>query len=211
MLAFVDESGDTGRKLDHGSSPFFVVAIVTFEDNDEALACDKRIASLRSQLKLPENYEFHFAVNSKQTRKGFLEAVAPFPFFYHVFGLNKDPRKLYGPGFEFKDSLYKYAARLTFENAKPYLNNATVVMDRCGNRKFRNELAKYLRGRIQGDGGKQPIKKVKLQRSDGNNLLQLADYVACVATRVIHQTPDGLDLRRKYLATHEISFEVWPK
>ncbi len=211
MLAFVDESGDTGRKLEQGSSSHFVVAMVTFEDHDDALACDDRITALRSELKLSQRQEFHFAVNSNRLRKAFLEAVTPFPFSYHVFALNKDPRKLYGPGFAYKDSLYKYASRLTFENAKPYLNSAIVVMDECGNRKFRIELAKYLRARIKGEGGNQLIKKVKLQRSSGNNLLQLADYVACVATRVINGAADGLELRRKYLAAHELSFEVWPK
>ena len=36
MLVFIDESGDTGRKLEKGSSKFFVVALVIFEDHDEA-------------------------------------------------------------------------------------------------------------------------------------------------------------------------------
>ena len=211
MLAFVDESGDTGRKLDHGSSSHFVVAVVTFADHDEALACDDRITALRSQLKLPPYKEFHYAVNSKRLRKAFLETVAPFPFFYHAFGLNKDPKKLVGPGFAYKDSLYKFAARLTFENAKPYLNKAIVIIDETGNRKFRDELARYLRARIRDDGGGQIIKKVKLQRSSGNNLLQLADYVACITTRVINGTVEGVDFRRNYLATHELSLQVWPK
>ena len=47
MLAFVDESGDSGRKILNGSSLYFVVAVVTFEDHDDALACDHRIGLLR--------------------------------------------------------------------------------------------------------------------------------------------------------------------
>ena len=55
MLVFIDESGDTGRKLDKGSSRYFVIVLITFEDNDEALACDQRIALLRKELRLPNN------------------------------------------------------------------------------------------------------------------------------------------------------------
>jgi hypothetical protein len=54
MLAFIDESGDPGRKLDRGSSPFFTVAMVTFDENEVAAACDERINLLRYELSLPK-------------------------------------------------------------------------------------------------------------------------------------------------------------
>ena len=145
MLAFVDESGDPGRKINNGSSQYFIVALVTFDDHDEANACDQRITLLRRELNFAANSEFHFSHNSRKIRQRFLEAVSPYHFFYHAFALNKDPQKLYGPGFDIKESLYKFTARLTFENTKPYLNNATVIVDECGDRKFRDELATYLR------------------------------------------------------------------
>jgi hypothetical protein len=36
MLVFIDDSGDPGFKLDRGSTPFFVIALVIFEDELEA-------------------------------------------------------------------------------------------------------------------------------------------------------------------------------
>ena len=128
-----------------------------------------------------------------------------------MFALNKDPAKLYGPGFEYKESLYKYVAGLTLENAKPYLDNAKVVIDKSGDRKFRDGLAVYLRRRVRDEGGRKLIRSVKIQRSAGNNLLQLADYVASVSNRAISKKLDGVELRRKYLATHELSHQIWPK
>lgn len=211
MLVFVDESGDSGRKILNGSSLYFVVAAVTFEDFDEANACDQRIDRLRDELNLAPNYEFHFSKNSKKVRQAFLNAVSPYPFFYHVFALNKDPQKLWGPGFDNKSSLYKYAVGVTFENAKAWLDNAIVVIDQSGNKQFQGELARYLRKRIKDSEGKRLIKKVKQQRSQGNNLLQLADYVACVSNRYIAGKTDALELRGRYLCTHEISLQVWPK
>ena len=157
------------------------------------------------------SFEFHFAKNSKNVREQFLRAVTPHTFFYHVFALNKDPNKLYGPGFDVKESMYKFTARLTFENAKPYLDNARVVVDESGDRKFRDELAAYLRKRVRNTEGRRLIRGVKLQRSDSNNLLQLADYVASISNRVVLGKQDSIDLRNKYLATHELTAQVWPK
>ena len=50
MLVFIDESGDSGLKVTQGSSRYFTVSLVVFEDHDEALACDKRIELLKREL-----------------------------------------------------------------------------------------------------------------------------------------------------------------
>ena len=49
MLIFIDESGDPGLKIDAGSSRYFVIALVAFDDHDEALAVDDRISLLRKE------------------------------------------------------------------------------------------------------------------------------------------------------------------
>ena len=50
MLVFIDESGDSGLKVEAGSSRFFTVALVVFEDYEEANACDKRIELLAKEI-----------------------------------------------------------------------------------------------------------------------------------------------------------------
>jgi hypothetical protein len=209
MLALIDESGDPGRKLDKGSSPFFTVAMVTFDENEMAAACDERISLLRYELSLPQDYEFHFMCNSRRVRLAFLEAVAPYEFFYHAFALNKDPNKLYGAGFNFKGSLYKYVCGLVFQNAKPYLVDATVIIDKSGDREFRNQLAAYLRRKMK-EGGRNPIRKIKLEESRTNNLVQLADYVAGVANRWVCKRRDAT-IYRRLIASREIQLRVWPR
>ena len=210
MLAFVDESGDPGRKIERGFYRFFVVAVVTFEDNDEAQACDDRITRLRDELHVSPGFEFHFSDNTNRQREAFMRAVTRFGFSYHVFALNKDRSVLTGPGFEHKESLYKFAARMTFENAKPHLDAATVIIDRSGDARFRDELATYLRRRINDRDGPIRIRKVKVQRSDGNNLLQLADYVAGTSARALNLKTDGARWRREYFAVHRLTERVWP-
>ena len=210
MLAFVDESGDAGRKVGQGSSRYFVVAVVTFADQEDADACDQRIGLLRRELGQDPRFEFHFSHNSRKTREAFLSAVHPYAYFYHVFALNKDPDKLYGPGFNDKLSLYKWCSKTVFENAQPYLNNATVIIDESGSKDFRNELAVYLRRRIREPDGTRVIRKVKIQRSSGNNLLQLADYVASLSNRALQEKPEAGRLESHYLSTHKVTSRLWP-
>jgi len=60
MLIFIDESGDSGLKINAGSSKYFTLVLVAFQDHDEAIAVDDRISLLRKQHGLPDNFEFHF-------------------------------------------------------------------------------------------------------------------------------------------------------
>ncbi len=210
MLVFIDESGDPGLKIEKGSSRYFTVSLVIFEERDEALACDQRINLLRKELGWEPNSEFHFKRNSDKVRRAFLQAVAPYNFFYYGIVINKDPKKLWGEGFRDKKSFYKYTCGLVFENAKEKLESAIIIIDKSGNLDFRRQLAKYLRKRMN-ERDKKLIRKVKMQRSSGNNLLQLADYVAGVINRSIQKGKKYAEEYRKIIAHREIYVQIWPK
>jgi hypothetical protein len=93
MLIFIDESGDTGRKLNRGSSRYFLISVILFFENEEAESCDNRITLLRRELSKPDNFEFHFANNSHRIRLKFLEAIKPYKFLYFTVVIDKDPKK----------------------------------------------------------------------------------------------------------------------
>ncbi|PIR71406.1 MAG: hypothetical protein COU43_02875 [Candidatus Nealsonbacteria bacterium CG10_big_fil_rev_8_21_14_0_10_37_25] len=183
-------------------------SLVIFEENEEAVACDQRINLLRREIKLPPDFEFHFKKNSHRIRLKFLEAIAPYNFFYFAIVLNKDQKKLWGEGFKIKESLYKYTCSLVFENAKPYLKNATVIIDKSEHKHFQVELRKYLKDKINLN--RMIVKKIKTQRSKTNNLLQLADYIAGVINRVVLQKGKA-DEYKKFIAHKEIYIQIWPK
>ena len=209
MLVFIDESGDPGLKLESGSTDYFIVTLVAFEENEEALATDQRIQLLKRELNFPPEFGFHFNKVKGAYRETFLTAVAGFSWFYFSIVINK--RKLFGAGFKFKESFYKYACGLVFENAKPYLDNATVVIDGSGSREFRRELGTYLRKRINDKkGDSRFIGKIKLQDSQSNNLLQLADMVCGAVARSYSQKDDAKTYRR-LIAHREIYVQFWPK
>ena len=209
MLVFIDESGDPGLKIESGSSRFFTIGLVLFEDREEATACDQRIELLKRELGWDTKSEFHFKKNSDRVRTAFLAAVSPYNFFYYGIVINKDPKKLFGDGFKNKDSFYKYACGLIFQNAKDKLRDAIVVVDKSGSLDFRNQLATYLRRKVNAD--QRLIRSVKMQRSEGNNLLQLADYVASVINRSISNERKNADEFRRLIAPRELYVQIWPK
>lgn len=207
MIVFVDESGDPGLKLTQGSSRYFVVGLIILEDNEEAEALDKRIDLLRRELRINPLYEFKFNKCSFYFRTQFINAVSPYNFFY--FGIIIDKSKLYGAGFKYKESFYKYTCSLVFENAKPYLHKATIVIDGSGSKGFRKELGKYLKKKVN-DRDSLYIRKVKLQNSDSNNLIQLADMISGTIFRSISQKKDA-QTYRDIIKHREIYVQIWPK
>jgi hypothetical protein len=209
MLVFVDESGDTGLKLDKGSSPYFIITLVLFEDDEEAHALDIRIDLLRHELNLPNDFEFRFCQNPLKVKQPFFEAISSYGFFYFSIIMNKS--ELFGPGFRFKNSFYKYTSSLIFENAKPYLNNAIVVFDGSGSRDFKKEFDAYLRKKINAtERGCCYIRKVKMQNSKNNNLIQLADMICCAVANTLKSVGKQPDFRQM-VRHREVYVQMWPK
>jgi hypothetical protein len=136
-------------------------------------------------------------------------ATGKFEYLYMSFVFNK--AKLYGEGFQYKNSFYKYAVNLLFQNLKPYLKNATVIFDRCGNRDFQHELKRYLGKRVIDKGREQLVKKIKTNDSQSNNLLQLADMVCGAVARYLRKTKADHLSYRKLISHRELLLRVWPR
>lgn len=207
MLVFLDESGDPGLKLGKGSSGYFVVCLVIFEDHDEAQAADDRIDLLRREMRIDPKFEFRFNKCRRHFREQFLKAVAPYQFFYYGIVINK--AKLWGEGFRYKASFYKYTSGLVFENAKSFMNNATVIIDGSGSKDFQRQLEAYLKRRIN-DPKQRFIGKVKMQDSSRNNLLQLADMIAGSIHRDFG-VKDDAQVYRQLISHREVYVQKWPK
>ena len=206
MLVFIDESGDPGLKLGQGSSQFFTIAIVVFEDREDAIACDQRIELLHKELDW--HSEFHFKRNPDHVRKAFIQAVAPYNFFYYGVIIKKKHQLNLAQQFPTRESFYQYVCGLVFENAKEKLLNATVIIDTSGNQEFGMSLAQYLRRKINTEDIKRII-KLKMQRSHTNNLIQLADYVAGILNRSIQNKKHG-KIYRKLISHREFKVNIWP-
>jgi hypothetical protein len=209
MLVLVDESGDVGFKFAKGSSRLFAVTVILFEDHEEAKRCDLRLDLLRHELRLPKGFEFHFHKNSPEIRKAFLQAIASFNFFCFTVVIDKE--KLNLKALPTVESFYQYACSLVFENAKPYLNEADVIIDGRGSRDFKRRLQQHLKKKTNDPSARfRYIKKVRIEDSARSNLLQLADMVCGAIYRSFLGKHDARAYR-DFIAHREVSVEMLPK
>jgi len=112
-------------------------------------------------------------------------------------------------GFKNKESFYKYTCGLIFENAKDKLNNAIVIIDESGSNGFKTSLQKYLKTKINKKDCNNIIKKVKMENSKSNNLLQIADYVSGIIAKSISKKNNKINFRDK-IKKREIFVQTWP-
>ncbi len=144
-------------------------------------ACDRAVDELRRELNKPSSFEFHFSHVSEKIRRKFLERVSHEDFRYAGFVVDK--RKLYGERFKDPKQFYEFSVGIVCENVKQLLTDAKIIIDQSGNRTFRQQLAKSLKTQLTDKDGTCRVKKVTMESSHSNNLLQVADMICGAVTR----------------------------
>lgn len=206
MLVFIDESGDTGLKTANGSSKYFVLSLILFTDHQEALACDRKIESLKNQMQKDAQFEFHFQNNSVKVRNHFLQCISSYTWHYFAVVIDKSLIDR-ATDLTSKIALYQKACQLLFSSAKPHLFEAIVVMDKFNPQAFQKSLKSYLYGKQKTN---KMIKKLKQQNSHSNNLLQLADYVAGIINRK-YQAKKDFGQYYQLIRKKELEVRQWPQ
>jgi Protein of unknown function (DUF3800) len=187
MLVFIDESGDSGFKLDRGSTPVFGVAMVAFESRDEALRTEGLIRQAMIDLKVKP--EFKFSKAHAKVRDGFFEAVAGCDFRVRALIVRKELIHS-GRLRSSKEEFYRFFVKsmLKFDNG--LLQDAKVIIDGSGERAFRQDLKAHLRKHTAPGA----IKDVRLKASHNDPLVQLADM--CVGAVARSYREDRTDASR---------------
>lgn len=176
MLVFIDESGDPGFKVEKGSSPVFVLAMVIFRSGDAA--ADAQAAIQRLQRSNRVSPEWKFAKVSQDAKDRFFEGIRPLDFTCRAIVIRKEliwsshlrssPR-----------SLYQFFARLMCIHDNGALHDAKIVIDGSGDRLFRQQMQSYMRKELP------PGAMTRLDFGDSRKdaLVQLADMCAGAIAR----------------------------
>ncbi len=176
MLVFVDDSGDPGFKLKKGSSRFFVITLVIFDDELEAEKTAVAIKELKRTLRFPDDVEFKFNKSRRDVREKFLQAVNPYKF--RIRSLVMDKSIIQSQELRTnKGSFYAYAIKIVLKHSNDSILDAKIKIDGSGDRIFRRSFLTYLRKQLNSKH-KRIIKNCKIVDSKGNVLIQMADMVA---------------------------------
>ena len=144
MLVFIDDSGDPGFKLDRGSTKFFIITMVIFDDDLEAEKTAVKIKELRRSLGFPDDAEFRFFKTRHDNRIKFLESIRPFSF--RIRYLLVDKSKIRSALLKNnKNSFYAYFIKMALEHSGGTIRNAKIKIDGSGDRVFRKNFLAYLR------------------------------------------------------------------
>jgi len=176
VLVFIDDSGDAGFKLDIGSSRFFVITLLIFDDELEAEKTAVAIKELRRQLGFPEDVEFKFFKSKHSVREKFLRVIAPFQF--RIRCLVVDKKKIHSAELKNnKNSFYSYVIKTVLKHNDDSILDAKVKIDGGGDRLFRRNFLTYLRRELNAND-KRIINHCRLVDSKSNVLIQMADMIA---------------------------------
>lgn len=192
MLVFIDESGDAGFKLDKGSTNVFAVAMVMFDDHEQAKQVSASLDTLRNGW--PGVREFKFSKASADLRDQFFDAATGFNFSVRALVVQKELIRS-GHLRSNTEAFYQFFVKtmMKFDNGR--LQNARVVIDGSGERTFRRDLQTHLK-RHTPQGA---IKDIRMKDSRGDTLVQLADMCVGAIARSYREDRKDSDRWRKML------------
>lgn len=202
MLVLIDESGDPGFRLAHGSTSHFVIAMVIFEDYGDAEKTSAAIAALRQELRVKP--EFKFTRMADGIRDKFFDRIGTCNF--RVRALVVDKSAIHSPHLRTEtDQFYRFFLRQLLDNDQGILSGASIKVDGSGSAEFKREMGSYLRRQRCGE----KFGKLKFVDSKTDNLVQLADM--CAGAILRSYRAEGKDNRRWRRALHRTGRidDVW--
>lgn len=205
MLVFIDESGDAGFKITKGSSRYFVIVLIIFDDPLDAEEVALKIKQLRKKLKKTDNFEFKFNKCDRKIRKRFLFEIKDSNFRVRAIVFNK--QIVYSHHLRTKkESFYSFALRMVLDKNNDTIKNARIRIDGSGEKAFRKELTIYLRTYLNL-ATKKVMRNLRFRDSRKDVLIQLADMIAGAVRRSYDKDKSDYEIYRKIIKKKEE--DVW--
>lgn len=201
MLIFIDESGDAGFKISKGSSSYFVISLVIFDEELDAEETALKIKKLRKALNKSDKFEFKFNKCNRKLREEFLGEIKNCNF--RIRSIVMDKEKIYSKHLrDLTTDFYGFSLRMVLQHNGKTIKNAKIRIDGSGERKFRKQLTLYLR-KYLNSSSKKIIKNLRFYDSKQNVLIQLADMIAGSIRRDFEKTTPDHNIYRKIIRKRE--------
>jgi hypothetical protein len=187
MLIFIDDSGDPGFKFEKGSSLYFVIALLIFDDTLEAEKMAVAVKELRRALKISDHEEFKFNKSNDRIRQAFLKTISQFSFRIRCLVVNK--KQIYSPELKGKkESFYAYFIKEVLKHSNNTILDAKIRIDGSGDREFKKQFLTYLRKELNAHD-RNVMRNCKMVDSRTDVLIQSVDMIAG-AIRRFHERGD---------------------
>jgi len=186
-LIAIDDAGDPGFKIGQGSTVFFVVAAVIFDDETDACEALQRIEQLRHNLGWHDMHEFKFRKTNSTIRKRFFETVKSLRFQAIIAIVDKrniaDTEMLRNP------SRFYNSTILSVLRTGSFMKEAQITIDGEKGNNYRSRVKAYFRQNLP----KFSVKNLDYKDSRKDALLQFADMIAGAALLTTKKRNDSID------------------
>jgi hypothetical protein len=163
-----DDSGDAGVKL--GSSGYFAIAAVVFNDALEAESAALEAKKFKRAIGWRDDHEFKFNKMRRDLIIRLLEAIVPFDFKIYSLYIDKSHVKSENIPSDW-DSVYNQVVLETLGRIP--MHDAVVRIDGRYGKKYQQKMETYYRKELNKSGRK--VNNVKFVDSKENTLVQIAD------------------------------------
>ncbi len=173
ITAFADEFGNNSFNFESQGSHFIVATVICKTDNLEKVKEGIDLIRKNHNFQTGEIKSSGVGPNYAR-RKRILQDISKLDI--SVYAVIVDKRKLFGKGFEYKKSFYKYINNLTYKELFRTFPRLELYVDEHGGNEFMKEFKKYVERNHQPNlfSGSE----FNIQNSKQSYYIQLADFIA---------------------------------
>lgn len=179
QLIFIDDSGDPGFKLNRGSSKYFVIVAILFENEFSAERASLALRQFKKSLGWTEKREFKHNKSSNELKSKFFDILKTLDFKASIKIVDKikikDSRLINSPSLFYNDTILN-AIEPFFKKT----SSIKIYVDGESGNNYRRNVRTYLRKNITNG----EIDKLIYRDSNAEILIQLADMVAGVVRKI---------------------------
>lgn len=183
ITAFVDESGNNSFKFDSQGSHFVVATVICNSEKIQDL--EKQVDLIRQNNNFQTGEIKSSGVGSNHKRRiKILNDIVELEI--SVYAVIVDKRELWGQGFNYKKSFYKYLNNLLYKELFRTFPQLELFVDEHGGNDYMLEFKKYVNKNHQKNlfSGSQ----FEIQNSKKSNLIQIADFIAGTIAYIYDET-----------------------
>ncbi len=175
-LAFIDESGAFGWKLEKsGTSKFFIVSALIIEE-DNLSTINEKLSEIQIKYFNKNEIKSNKIGKSHERRAKIIEELLDLPFA--IFALVVDKRKLTKRvGLNYKKTFYKFCNNLVHQKLKEAFSKLVITCDEIGGSEYMKEFKLYFeRKSLKTNLFEKP--EFRFENSKESLVLQMADIIA---------------------------------
>jgi len=207
VIAYADEFGTNSFDLERQSTHFIVASVII--NLDELDTVNIELEKVRKHFFQTGELKSQKISNNHKRRELILKELNKLN--YSIYALVVDKRKLFGEGFKYKQSFYKYLNGILYKELYRTFPQIDLVVDEHGQNDFMRSFKKYVQNNHIRDlfSGSDFL----IQKSHNELGIQLADIIAGTLGYIYDEHKKGEHSAKfmKLLSEKIISINSFPK